>query len=77
MWKTVRVLWSCRCDVVFQKARLTVDDYIRVLHSKVLMWLAMLDLSLDHDEVRLYAGALQVWLTNRNIPVSEGSDVAS
>ena len=77
MWNAVRVLLSSRCDVVFQKARLTVDDYIRVLHSMVLKWLAMPDLSLDHNAVRLYAGALQGWLTDRNIPVSEGSDVAS
>ena len=77
MWKAVRVLWSCRCDAVFQKARLTVDDYIRVPHSEVLKWLAMPDLSIDHDVVRLYAGALHRWLTDRNIPVSEGSDVAS
>ena len=77
MWKAVRVLWSCKCDVVFQKARLTVHDYIRVLHSEVLKWLAMPDLSLDHDAVRLYAGALRGWLTDRNIPMSEGSDVAS
>ena len=34
-------------------------------------------LSLDHDAVWLYAGALQGWLTDRNIPVSEDSDVAS
>ena len=77
MWKVVCVLWSCRCDAVFQKARLTVDDYLRVLHSEVLTWLAMPDLSIDHGTVRLYAGALQGWLTDRNIPVSEGSDVAS
>ena len=77
MWKAVRVLWSCRCDAVFQKARLTIDDYLRVLHSEVLKWLAMPLLSIDHDAVRLYASALQGWLTDRNIPVSEGSDVAS
>ena len=76
MLKAMRVLWSCRCDAVFQKAQLTADNYLRVLHSKVLKWLAMPDLSIDHDAVRLYAGALQGWLTDRNIPVSEGSDVA-
>ena len=76
MWKAVRVLWSCRCEVVFQKACLTVNDYLRVLHSEVLKWLAMPDLSLDHEAVRMYAGALQGWLTDRNIPVCEGSDVA-
>ena len=36
----------------------------------------MPDLSLDHEAVRMYAGALQGWLANRNIPVCEGSDVA-
>ena len=76
MWKAVRVLWSYRCEVVFQKARLTVNDYLRVLHSEVLKWLAMPDLSLDHEAVRMYAGALQGWLTDRNIPVCEGSHVA-
>ena len=59
MWKAVRVLWSCRCDEVFQKARWTGDDDLRVLHSEVLKWLAMPDLSIDHDAVRLYAGALE------------------
>ena len=63
MWKAVRVLWSCPCEVVFQKARVTVNDYLRVLHSDVLKWLAMPDLSLDHEAVRLYAGALRGWLT--------------
>ena len=76
MWKAVRVLWSCRREGVFQKARLTVNDYVRVLHSEVSKWLAMPDLSLDHEAVRIYAGALQGWLTDRNIPVCEGSDVA-
>ena len=76
MWKAVRVLWSCCCDVVFQKAQLTVNDYLRVLHSEVLKWLAMPDMSLDHEAVRLYAGALQGWLADRNIPVREGSDIA-
>ena len=76
MWKAVRVLWSCRCEVLFQKARLTVIDYLRVLHSEVSKWLAVPDLSLDHEAVRMYAGALQGWLTDRNIPVFEGSDVA-
>ena len=76
MWKAVRVLWSCRCEVVFQKARLTVNDYLRVLHSEVSKWLAMPDLSLDHEAVRMYAGALQGWPTDRNIPVCEGSNVA-
>ena len=75
MWKAVRVLWSCRCEVVFQKARLTVNDYLRVLHSEVSKWLAMPDLSLDHEAVRMYAGALHGWLTDRNIPVCEGVDV--
>ena len=76
MWKAVRVLWSFRCEVVFQQARLTVNDCLRVLHSEVSKWLAMPDLSLDHEAVRMYAGALQGWLTDRNIPVCEGSDVA-
>ena len=76
MWKAVRVLWSCRCEVVFQKARLTVNDYLRVLYSEVSKWLAMPDLSLDHEAVRMYAGALHGWLTDRNKPVCEGSDVA-
>ena len=76
MWKAVRVLWSCRCDAVFQKAWLTVNDYLRVLHSAVLKWLAMPDLSLDHEAVRLYAGALQGWLADGNILVREGSNVA-
>ena len=30
IWKAVRVLWSCRCEVVFHKARLTVNDYLWV-----------------------------------------------
>ena len=76
MWKAVRVLWSCRCEVVFQKARPTVNDYLRVLHSEVSKWPAMPDLSLDHEAVRMYAGAWQGWLTDRNPPVCEGSDVA-
>ena len=76
MWKAVRVLWSCRCEVVFQKARLTVNDYLRVLLSEVLKWLAMPDPSLDHEAVRMYAGALQGWLVDRNIPLCEGSDEA-
>ena len=62
--------------MIFQKARLTVNDYLRVLHSEVSKWLAMQDLSLDHEAVRMYAGALQGWLTDRHIPVCEGSDVA-
>ena len=77
LWNAVRVLWSGRCEAVFQKARLTVNDYLRVLHSEVLKWLAMPDLSIDHEAVWLYAGALQGWLADRNIPVREGSHVAS
>ena len=77
MWNAMQVLWSSRCDAVFQKARLTVKDYLRVLHSEVSKWLAMPDLSLDHEAVRLYAGALQGWLADTNIPVREGSNVAS
>ena len=76
MRKAVRVLWSCRCEVVFQKACLTVNDYLRVLHSEVLKWLAMPNLSLHHEAVRMYAGALQGWLADRNVPVCEGSNVA-
>ena len=57
LWKAIRVLWSCRCATVFQKAKFSVQDYLRVLHSEVLKWLAMPDLSLDHQAVRLFAGA--------------------
>ena len=53
-----------------------MNDYLQGLHSEVLKWLAMPDLSLDYEAVRLYAGALQGWLTDRNIPICEGSDVA-
>ena len=76
MWNAVRVLWSCRCEVVFQKARLTVNDYLRVLHSEVLKWLAMPDLSPDHEAMRMYAGALQAWPADRYVLVCEASDVA-
>ena len=56
--RRARVWWSCRCEVVFQKAGLTVNDYLRVLHAEVSKWLAMPDLSLDHEAPRMYAGAL-------------------
>ena len=77
LWKAARVLWSCSCEAVFHKTKFTVDDHLCILHPEALKWLAMPNLSLDHEAVHLYAAALHGWLTDHDIPVCPDSDVAS
>ena len=69
------MLWQYRCDVRFRGTVAHISAFLRLLHSEVAKWLEMLDLSLAHKAVHLYMEGLQGWLSDRNIPVHDGSAV--